>query len=225
MTALSSPSYYLLVAVAAVLVLTPLTYFAFNTRRAAAMTLQPVAMGWALPAFAGLNREKLRMYRLHSTVSGHGETQEVRDDSGKRVGRVMFHRFEPPTIELNGRKFRVYDQSDRKNGRQWRGRVGGESKDSIVLHTEGKPIAEIFRSGGWLRAAFEKLSISRGDIDIQVPAARHRHPFEFRFESKTVARVVRPDPTGLAPVTFVALASHATPEFAAGVLYLASHRR
>jgi hypothetical protein len=217
-------AYYALIAVVAVLVLTPLTYFALNTRRVAAMTLQPVAIGWDLPAFSGLDRKRLRMYRLHATSNSLGETQEIRDDNGKRIGRIAFHRFEPPTIEVNGRKYRVYDQSDRKIGRQWRGRVGGESKDSIVLHADGKPVAEIFRRGGWLHAAWEKLSISRGDIDIQLPAAR-RHPFEFRFESKTVARVVRPDPMGLAPVTYVALASHASPEFAAGVLYLATQRR
>lgn len=217
-------AYYSLIAVIAVLVITPLTWMALTTRRVAALTHKPVSIAWELPAFADLDRERLRMYRLHPSSASQHATREIRDDSGKRIGRVSFYRFEPPMIELNGRKFRVYDQTDRKVGAQWRGRVGGESRNSIVLHADGKPVAEIFRSGGWLRAAWDKLSFSRGDVDIEAPA-RRKHPFEFRFEDRTVARVVRPDPTGIAPVTYVALASHASPEFAAGVLYLATQRR
>lgn len=218
-------AYYALIAALGILVITPLTWLALTTRRVAALTHKPVAIAWELPAFADLDRERLRMYRLHPSGASAHATQEIRDDGGKRIGRVSFHSFEPPTVELNGRKFRVYDQGDRKNGKQWRGRVGGEAKNSIVLHADGKPVAEIFRRGGLLRAAWNKVSISRGDIDIQLPAGGRRHPFEFRFEDRTVARVVRPDPTGIAPVAYVALASYATPEFAAGVLYLATKRR
>ena len=218
-------AYYALIALLGALVITPLTWLAMTTRRVAALTHKPVAIGWELPAFSDLDRERLRMYRLHPSSASQHASQEIRDDSGKRIGRVSFYTFEPPMVELSGRKFRVYDQGDRKNGAQWRGRVGGDARDSIVLHADGKPVAEIFRSGGFLRAARDRLSISRGDIDIQLPAGRRRHPFEFRFEDRTVARVVRPDPTGMAPVAYIALAAHAAPEFAAGVLYLATQRR
>jgi len=178
-----------------------------------------------LRPFVGLDQNRMRMYRLHPSSGSKEATHEIRDDTGKRIGRMAWHRYEPPTIEVHGTKFKIYDQSDRKLGIQWRGRVGGESDRSIVLHAEGKkPVAEIFRSRGFLKSGWDKLSISRGSVDIEVPASRQQ-PFEFRFDEQTVARVVRPDPTGLAPVTYVAMASRATPEFVAAVLYLSSQRR
>ncbi len=217
-------AYYTLVVAVGMLVITPLAWFALGARRAAALTYQPVSTAWELPAFNDLDQERMRMYRLHPSSGSVHATHEIRDYTGKRIGRITLFRYEAPTVELYGCKFRVFDQADRKNGAIWRGRVGGESDNSIVLQSEGKRVAEIFRSGGWFKSVLSKFSFSRGQVDIQVPARRLQRPFEFRFEDQTVARVVRPDPTGMAPVTYVALASRATPEFVAGVLFLATRR-
>ncbi len=217
-------AYYALVVAVGMLIITPLAWFALGTRRAVALTYQPVSTAWELPAFNDLDQERMRMYRLHPVSGSAHATHEIRDYTGKRIGRISLFRYEAPTVELYGCKFRVFDQTDRKNGSVWRGRVGGESDSSIVLQADGKCVAEIFRSGGWLRNAWSKLSFSRGEVDIQMPTRRQHRSFEFRFEDQTVARVVRPDPTGMAPVAYVALASRATPEFVAGVLFLATRR-
>lgn len=217
-------AYYALVVAIGMLIITPLAWFALGTRRAAVLTYQPVTMAWDLPAFSDLDQERMRMYRLHPASGAQNATHEIRDDSGKRIGRVTLHRYEAPTIELYGCKFRVFDQTDRKNGSTWRGRVGGQAADSIVLQSEGKPVAEIFRSGGRWGRTFSTLRFDRGDVDIEMSGRRAQRSCEFRFDAKTVARVVRPDPTGLAPVAYVAMAARATPEFVAGVLFLATRR-
>lgn len=219
-------AYYTLVFAVGLLVITPLAWFALGTRRAAALTFQPVSVAWGFPAFDDLDAERMRMYRLHPSSGSLNATHEIRDDANKRIGRITLFRYEAPLVELRGCKFRVYDQTDRKHGPLWRGRVGGQAQNSIVLHSEGKAVAEIFRDSGWFSNAPSHINFGRADIEIEVPSNhRRRHPFEFSFDQQTVARVVRPDPTGIAPVTYIAMASRATPEFAAGVLYLATRRQ
>lgn len=218
-------SYYALVVAVGLLIITPLAWFALGTRRAAALTFQPVAVAWEMAAFSDLDQERMRMYRLHPSSGSANATHEIRDDSGKRIGRITLFKYEPPMVELYGCKFRVFDQGDRKNSSLWRGRVGGQADNSIVLQAEGKAVAEIFRGSGWRGGAWNKLSFDKGEVDIQVPARRSQRPFEFCVQEQTVARVVRPDPTGLAPVTYVAMAARATPEFAASVLFLSTKRQ
>jgi hypothetical protein len=218
-------AYYSTVVVFGMLVVAPLSMLAWRTRRVAAHTFKPVSIGWDLRSFAGLDRARLRMYRLHPASAGPQATREIRDETGKRVGRVSFYPYEPPRVEINGRDFRVFDQATPGAAALWRGKVGGSASDSIVLQENGKAIAEIFRHRSLLHSSFDGLSFARGNVAINTSRRSRKRPYEFVFGRRTVARVVRPDPTRIAGVAYAAIAANAYPEFAAGVLYLATRKR
>lgn len=216
-------AYYVLVMAVGLLVLTPLTWAALGNRRATALAYRPVSMAWELADFSDLKQDSMRMYRLHPSSAARDATREIRDDTGKRIGRISTFRYEPAEIEIGGAKFRVFDQAS-KVGALWRGRVGGESDRSVVLQSAGKPVVEICRSKGFFRRAWSSLRFKRGQVDIVASKGRLHRPFELTHANQTLARVVRPDPTGLAPITYVAVSARADKEFVAGVLYLASLR-
>lgn len=201
------------------LIVTPLTLRLLQRRRAVALGRQPVAAGWDLPEMAELDRTRLALYRMSPLSSDPLAALQIRDQQGRRVGRVEFSNFEPPRVELNGREFTVYDQgADRRH--LWRGRVGGTARDSVVVHADGKPVAEIFRARSGLKNRLAQLAFHNGKVSIDATA--RGHGLDFRFGRASVARVARARAGGATSLTFAAIAASARPEFAAGVLYLAA---
>jgi hypothetical protein len=233
--------YYLTVALLGMVVLTPLTMLAWQSRRVWAMVNQPVQGGWELSSFRDLDRQRLRMYRLHSTRSGPHRAYLIRDDEGKRIGRIDHLLYEPASIEMSGRTFTAFDQGTGRRGPVWRGKVGGRTTNSVVLRSDGKAVAELLRKRSWLRSRWQGLQLGAEAATITAPPrplkrlvrylskgrdlAELGRTVEVLRDKRTVARIVRPDPTGAAPIIYVALPSSVRPEFAASVLYLATLKR
>lgn len=217
------PLYYSLLAALGLLIVTPLSLAARQSRRMAALGRQPVAAGWQLRTMSDLDRARLTLYRLQPLAGGPLGAMQIRDQEGRRVGRIDYSQFEAPRIELNGREFVVYDQAASGTHQQWRGRVGGAARDSVVLHTDGKPVGEMFRIRSGLRRRWHQFAFHAGRVSIG-RSGGGRGALDFTHEKNTVARVVQPDPTGRAGMSYAAIATNARPEFVAGVLYLAAQR-
>jgi hypothetical protein len=238
---MSNALYYLTVALLGMVVLTPLAALAWQSRRVLAMATQPVAGGWELSSFRDLDRTRLRMYRMHMTRAGEHRAFVIRDDEGMRVGRIEYLPFEPARIELRDRQFIAYDQGASGRGPVWRGKVGGRDRHSVVLQSEGRAAVELLRERRLGRVSWRALQLGPDAATIRAPARPVRRllrclqkgrgldelgrTVEIVRDRRTVARIVRPDPTGAAPITYVALPASVRPEFAAGVLFLATQKR